>query len=332
MNKKIKIEDIAKDAGVSLATVSRCINHKGIVKEETYNKVIASARRLGYELEPVPYDASETDKLILFNLPSLGNPFFSEVVYGAKMSARRFGYQMLILEDVINTENIGTVLSLIRRTHAAGLITVNQIAAPILSTLSSSIPLVQCCEYNEALDLPRVSCNDRQAAANVVSHLISLGRKRVAFLNGSTDFIYGRCRLEGYRDALAKAGIPFDESLVILIPNGGYDLAVSAAMQIINSENPPDAFFACSDVYAAAILRAAHLTGFRVPGDIAVSGFDNISLSTSTTPTITTVNQPKSQLGFTAAELLIERIQNPQAPVKNVVLDAELIIRESTAV
>lgn len=192
------------------------------------------------------------------------------------------------------------------------------------------IPVVQCCEYNSAADLPYVSVDDIQASINVMEYLISLGKKRIALLNGPDPYKYSGHRLQGYQTALEKHGIPYNSQLVVTLPDIRYDLAVAAVIQLINSETPPDAFFACSDVFAIAAVRAVHLTGYRVPDDFSVVGFDNIDITSTLVPSITTIKQPQLQMGFTSCELLHEKIVTPNIPIKKILLETELIIREST--
>lgn len=328
--KNVTISEVAKLANVSLATVSRVINQTGPVKEATYKKVIDAINSLGYELEESPMPVPQYNGPILFNPPAVSNPFYSEIIRGAKMSAARHGFQVLIYEDYLNQNTLPAFLTIIKKSKCAGLITINQAPVSTLQSINKLIPVVQCNEYNEAIDLPYVSIDDIQAGVNVVDYLASLGRKRIAIINGPEYFKYAAHRFLGYKQGLEKSNLPYDPQLVVNLPNVSYDLAMSAAMQLINASYRPDAFFATLDVFAVAILRAAHLCGFRVPDDFVVVGFDNIDITTVTIPTITTVNQPKLQLGFTACEILFERLQNPNSPIQKVLLETELIIREST--
>ena len=180
--------------------------------------------------------------------------------------------------------------------------------------------------------MPYVSIDDLSAGRSVVEYLLSLGRRRIAFISGPIRYKYARQRLEGYHDALQAAGFEVDPHLIVQLPEVSYDLAISGAMQLLNTAEPPDAFYTTSDVYATAAIRAAYLAGARVPQDVMVTGFDNIEFSSMAIPSITTVNQPKMQLGFMACELLLEKISYPATPNKKVMLDTELIIRESTSI
>lgn len=330
LEKKVTIADVAREAGVSLATVSRVINQKNSVRNATSQRVLDAIDRLGYEVTVHVEREVAHSGLLLFNIPSIANPFYSDVVRGARASAERHGYQLLIHESHINANTLGNLLSVIRHTRAQGIIIANQVQAPILKNLNSIIPVVQCGEYNESANIPYVSVDDVQASVQVVEYLASINRKKIALLDGPTHYKYSRHRLEGYRQGLERLNIRYNPQFVIHLSDVSYDLAIAAAMQLLNMDNPPDAFFAASDVFAISIVRAAFLAGFRIPEDLAVVGFDNVTISATSVPSITTVNQPKRQLGFTACELLLEQISAPTALTKKVILETELIIREST--
>jgi LacI family repressor for deo operon, udp, cdd, tsx, nupC, and nupG len=263
----------------------------------------------------------------------MANPFYSQVFFGAKSAAIRHGYHLLINEEHINGNTIDSVINLIQSVNAAGLILTNFTETAHLKKLSSVLPLVQCCEYDASLDLPYVSIDDIAAAHTVMNYFISHGRRRIAFVNGPIRYKYARQRLRGYQEALEKAGIELDPKLVIQLPEINYDMAVSAVAQLLgmSGENPPDAVFCASDVFAAASIKAAGRLGFSVPGKLIVAGFDNIEIASMASPTITTIDQPRFQIGFSGTELLAERIANPFAPSRGILLETSLVVRESTA-
>ena len=297
------VAQLARAAGVSPATVSRVLNHKGIVKADTYNRVVAVLQANGYPFVEKAGRADPSDVLMI-SLPSLDNPFYADIVRGAKSGATRHGYHLIINESHINHNTLPGILELVHSLRISGLITANHISADILHTLSSVVPLVQCCEYDESSDLPYVSVDDFAASKKATEYLLSQGCRRIAFLSGPSRYKYARWRLRGYEEALRTAGISPDQNLVVQFPEVSCELAV---------------------------IRAARQVGLRVPQDVMVTGFDNIEFSTVTTPSITTVDQPRIRLGLMACELLVEKIANPALPSKGVLLETELIVRESTS-
>lgn len=332
MNKKVTVADIAALAGVSPATVSRVTNQRALVKGETYTRVLEAMKALGYTPQTPPVLSTPLPSgLILVNIPSLNNPFYDAILKGIRVSISRHGYSMLIDEGPINNDTINQLTKTIKQNKFDGLITMNCVATAMLNKLSEITCVVQCCEYNEETNLPYVSINDIASARIAVEHLLAQGRRRIAFINGPLHYKYARHRMEGYVAAHEDAGIPIKDEYIIQLPEIDSDLATSSALQLLSLSEPPDAFFAISDVYGAAILRACYLSNRSVPEQVAVVGFDNLEISKSLIPSLTTVNQPKSQLGYMAAENLFEKLADPAIPSKKILLDTELIVRESSA-
>lgn len=329
---KPTITQVANMAGVSIATVSRVLNHKGIVKEETLNKVIVAMKQLGLEYDQFPEKPESTVGLIIINLPSIENPFYSEIIKGAESAARRYGYNMLINQQHITGHEYDRLVDLLNNVKVSGLITLNHIPTDLVRSLNNLIPLVQCCEYDENSDVSYVSIDDLAATKNVMDYILSTGRRKVALMTGPLRYKYARHRKQGYIQALKNAGIEPINNWIIQLPEINFDTALSAATQLLKSSNPPDAFFAVSDVFAAAVIKAARRVGLKVPKDLIVVGFDNVNVSVTTNPSITTVNQPKFQLGYMAVELLVARMQNSAATQQHILLNTELIIRESTII
>lgn len=336
---KITYHGLAEKTGFSVATISRVLSGAGNVREETKAALLKKIEELGYE--PVDFAVREKKQsggIIIFNLPALDNPFYAEIIAGAKSAAVQRGYQMLVNAEHINDSTIDGFLAMLKKTQAAGLILTNHVSAAILRRISEAITLVQCCEYNKNFDLPFVSIDDVEAARSAMQFLFTLGRKRIAFLNGPIRYKYARERLQGYRESLAAAGLKEDPSLVINLPEISYNLAVSAATSLLQNaaSSPgaamPDAFFCVSDVFAAAVIKAARREGIAVARDIMVVGFDNVPISWMTSPSITTISQPCEKLGVSACELLALRISGGDSPVHNILYETELIVRESTAV
>ena len=150
------------------------------------------------------------------------------------------------------------------------------------------------------------------------------------FCADRTRYKYARQRKAGYIQTLEAAHIPLNKDWIIQLPELDFDMALSSTHQLMSQKEHPTAVFAVSDVLAAAAIRGCRLAGLSVPSDIIVTGFDNVNISQATSPPITTINQPKYQMGYMACELLIEKLNTPGAKPRQVLLNTELIIREST--
>lgn len=329
---KITVSKIAELAGVSPATVSRVLNHRSIVKESTIRQVEDAMSNLGYPLmrERENAYAISHQPLIVLNIPGIENVFYQDVIRGARVSAKAHGCHLLIHESPLDRGSIRDFCNLLMRVEAAGTIILNYVAEELLDQIRGIVPLVQCCEYNEEADYPYVSIDDYAAAENATEYLISCGCRKLAMINGPQSFKYARKRQEGFLSAVNKADIFVPQNWLIQLPEINYEMAYAAICRILNSETRPNAFFVISDIFAAAVIRAAKRFNLNIPHDIMVVGFDNIDFSMMTTPSITTVNQPSFQQGYSASELLLEMVENPTLTPKSLLLDAELIVREST--
>jgi LacI family repressor for deo operon, udp, cdd, tsx, nupC, and nupG len=202
---------------------------------------------------------------------------------------------------------------------------------PLLIRLQNNIPIVQCSEYNQNYDsVSYVGIDDVSASRKAVEYAISTGHKKIALMNSTYRFHYAERRKTGYEEALFNAGLEIVPEWNVQIPDIDFGMAYSAASKLFALPNPPDAVFTISDFFAAAAIKAAAAAGLRVPQDVIAIGFDNINVAITTTPSITTVSQPRYQLGYTAFELLLNETMNPGIPKQHIFLDTEMIIREST--
>jgi LacI family repressor for deo operon, udp, cdd, tsx, nupC, and nupG len=331
MKKKATYNEISDLSNVSISTISRFMNRPFSVKSETRDKILQAMQNLGMDYSFIEDKKNIENNIIIFNIPSLSNPIYSEIIAGAKDCAHKNRYSLLISEEVITDRNINNFVDMLKTSNAAGLITTNIIPTNLLVEINNVVPVIQCSEHNNALSLPYVSIDDIQASKNAVDYLISLGRKKIALLNGPLEYKYAKDRLIGYQQALISADIPLDHNLIYEIPKINYDIACATCHQLLNGKNRPDAIFAVSDIYAIAAIKTIKQNHLKVPNDIAVIGFDNIPLTYMTSPTITTVNQPKYQLGIYSCSMLIQRINKEESPLESMKLETEIIIRESTA-
>lgn len=329
--KKPTYEEISQRTGLSPATISRVLNHTANVSDATREKVFGTVASMGFDVSRMSKAKEHKSALLLLNIPSFNNPFYARIIDGAQDSATRNGYSLLVSENALdNPEHVADFLSLVDKTKAAGVIFTNTLPLETLLKIDHVVPVVQCCECREDCNVPFVTIDDMTAARSAVDHLISLGKRKIAFINGPLTYKYARDRLNGYRSALLAASLPVDVEWIIQLGEINYDMALSAAYQMLNSGDRPDGFFTSSDVFAAAVIKATKRAGLRVPEDVAVVGFDNIEISSMCTPSITTVSQPRYQMGLLSCDLLCERICSASLPLKNMYLETELIVREST--
>ena len=339
IDKTIRIKDIADKAGVSSSTVSRVINHPDNVRFETTLKVQRAMSELGIEYDLVNTPTKEKEKqlsdnrskLIIFNHPVTGNQFFNEIYRGIEASASAHGMSVLSYAGSINNFTLPSFLSILDTANIIGVISACNIDTPILNAITAKVPFVACCEYNTEVPNTYVGVDDRKAAKEATEYIISTGHRKIAFLNSSKRFRYSNHRYEGFCEALSDAGISIPNSWNLNISSLEYDTAHAAIMPILNSETIPNAIFSVSDIYAVAAINAARSLGLKVPRDLVVVGFDDVDAAKMSNPSLTTVSMPRYQIGYSSAEMLYERISNPNEPIRNVLLNTVLIIRESSS-
>jgi LacI family repressor for deo operon, udp, cdd, tsx, nupC, and nupG len=160
--------------------------------------------------------------------------------------------------------------------------------------------------------------------------ILNTGKKKIAILSGPQQYKYAKERKKGYLLALQAAGLQLNDDWVIQLPEIDFNMAYPACIQLLNSLHRPDAIFAVSDVFAIAAIKAAQTVGLNVPNDLVVTGFDNVNFSGFMTPSITTVEQPKYKMGYIATDMLIDHIEKKITEAQHVILDTDIILREST--
>ena len=335
---KITINDIAKEAGVSTATVSRALSGTGTVKPETLRAIMDIANHMGYSAHlPTASEhvspgmiSHEKCPVIMIHITDMSNPFYGKIIRGISDSVISHGYDFILSSLEVTPENIDKFISMIRQLGISGIITADITSSSCLEKISDVVPVVQCCEFSENPYASSVGIDDYTAVQTVLDYFLSKGRTRIGFINGPLSYRYAQNRLRAYRTIMKENNITVKPHWIIQLPGLNHDMAFSSVIKLLSSPDAPDCLCSVSDELAAAAIRAAHYCNLKVPNDILVIGFDNTNISQLSTPSITTISQPQFQLGFLASELLFEKIHNPLSEVKHINLNTELIIREST--
>lgn len=330
--KKLTVAELAKEVGVSPATISRVLNHSHMVNQSTYDKVMEAIDRLGYELpesQGMNLQRRSDANIVVVNISSYLEIDCKDYMNGIQTSAYRYGWTPVLTQNPLSQHTVDSYIKSLQTMRAAGLIVLNHVQKDILERISTELPVIQCGEYNENAHIPYVGIDDFSASRKVVSHLISRGAKRPLMVNAPSRFRYARERRRGFEQALRDADIDFSPADVVELNDASFAMAYSFISPTLSFSTRPDAVFAATDSIAYAAIIAAREQGLRVPEDISIAGFDNLEISIMSIPKITTVSQPRFQLGFVACEMLHEQWINQTLP-HNVTLNTELIIRDST--
>ncbi|WP_041087466.1 LacI family DNA-binding transcriptional regulator [Jeotgalibacillus soli] len=326
----VKMSDVAKLAEVSNATVSRVLSSPENVREETRKRVLESIKELNYQPNTIARSFRKMEtKSILVIVPDVTNQFFSEVLRGIEQKAGENGYQVLLGNSNNDVEKEYDFLNQLRQRQADGMILLTaRMKQEVIEEFSEDFPVVLACEYKEGSSIPTVSIDNISGARKATEHLINLGHKRIAHLSGPMEVILSRDRLKGYHQAMLRNELETDS---VLVQEGDY--SYEAGYNLMNKlcalEEPPTAVFAANDEMAIGAIKAAKENFFRVPEDIAVVGFDDIKISSIFEPSLTTVSQPKLEIGEKAMELLLKQMNFEELNRKQIVLEDKLILRQS---
>ena len=327
------ISQVAKEAGTSVATVSRVINQTGTVRPETRQKVLQAIERLGYQPNVWGRNLRRGEsRVVLVMVPNVTNPYYAPIIAGAEDALNAAGYSIMLCITNMEQSRRSRYIDLMRNRRADGAILMDIVMDDhSIVHLAQQYPLVQCCEYYQSDAISHVSIDNFSAAREVVSRLVSLGHTRIGFIGAKNSFISTNLRYKGYHAALKELSIaakPEYEGFA----GGDYSFStgVKVAGDLLDRPARPTALFCVSDVLALGALQAARERGLRVPEDLSVVGFDDVEYASMFQPRLTTIRQPCYQLGELAASLLLRQIGG-EAGGQSLFLPHEWIIRDSTA-
>jgi LacI family transcriptional regulator len=328
--RKVTIRDVAEHAGVSVATVSKVINHRYGVSAGTEARVQAVIKKLGYQASLVAQSLRNLRTNVLGILVADLEPFSAEFLKGAGDGIRGTGFELVVYSaggqagDQVGWED--RYLSRLSGTLLDGAVLVT----PTVVDVRVDVPVVAADPHSGPSILPSIDADNLTGAGVAVQHLIGLGHRRIGMLSGRPDLQSAQLREQGYRRALEAAGLPVEEDL---IQSGAYDpdVSVSAARGLLTSLNRPSAIFAGNDLSAITAIGVAAELGLRVPEDLSVVGFDNLPESALCSPPLTTVDQPIRVMGQRAVELLIRLVNGELIDSAHVTLPTNLVVRQSTA-
>jgi len=325
----VTIKDVAAAARVSVSTVSRVLNDKDDVSEETQAKVRQVIEGLSYTSSLAARSMrSRRTNVIGVVVPDLQTSFSIQVVKGVNQAIEDFAYDLIIYTSGTAWDGTRAArerhhVALLNGSLADGVI----IVTPTTTDFSTAHPVVIVDPHQDS-DIPAVISTNRDGAMEAVSYLLSLGHRCIGFISGRMDLQSGLRRFQGYQDCLAQAGIPFDPDLV---QPGDFlgPLSLTSAQKLLSLPHPPTAIFAANDISAIAVIEAAQAAGLCVPEDLSVIGFDNIPEAAQVMPRLTTIDQSIELMGYTAAEMLIELLQGKLLASNLRKIVTRLVVRES---
>jgi LacI family transcriptional regulator len=328
--KRVTIGDVAAEAGVSIATVSKVINDRYGVAPDTLSRVKAVIEELGYESSLVARSMRSRRTNVIGILVADIEPFSAELLKGAANAIRDTDYELIVYSGSGHgKEHSGWErrnVSRLSGTLTDGIILVT----PTVVDVSDVAPIVIVDPHAGPPSLPCVHSNNLAGAVAATEYLIALGHRRIGFLAGRPDLESARLREQGFRTALAGAGIELDPDLVRV---GEYapETSEEPARELLTLDAPPTAIFAANDLSAIETMLVARSLGRRIPEDVSVIGFDNIPESALTDPPLTTIDQSIQAMGEEAVRLLVKLIDGTTPGPLQIMLPTELVVRQSCA-
>lgn len=328
----VTIEDVARRAGVSDATVSRVLSNKPHVRPEVRDRVLMAVADLGYRPSHVARSLrAMRSSIVGLIISDIQNPFFTALVRAVEDVANAHHHAVFLCNSDEDVDKEHFYIELMQREHVAGVLITptRETGSHCRKLVEARIPVVVLDRRVSDVDVDAVVVDNVQGAFNVVSHLIEMGHRRIAAVMGSPAITTFRERTEGYVRALEAYGIPFRSELV------GSDAPTEAAgcaltQQLLALSEPPTAIFAGNNMLTVGVLRAIRERKLNIPGDVALAAYDETPWASLMVPAITTVEQPTYELGQTAAELLLKRIKDNQGSRQKIVLSTKLNLRESS--
>ena len=334
--KKNSIYEIANKAGVSIATVSRVLNNSSLVKDSTKKRVQKVIEELDYRPNFFARNlVKNKSKTIGLLIPDIINPVFPEMAKGISDKAFLKGYTVFLCNTESSVIKETEILKNLLEKNVAGVIFIstemNKSRGDFqhyLYLYNNNIPTVFINGMLKDIDIPFIRINEEKAGYLATKHMLEKGIKKIAFLGGSLKFIPTYEKLQGYKKALRESGLPIEKEY-IMFDNYNVETCFANAIKLLESDNKPGGIITASDVLAIEVIKAASTKGLNVPEDLKVIGFDDISFSSTYTPSITTIAQPKYEMGAMALEMLVNLIEKKDIPRRNILVEPRLIIRDS---
>ncbi|MGG7566837.1 LacI family DNA-binding transcriptional regulator [Rhodovulum sp. DZ06] len=326
----VTIQDVARVAGVSTSTVSRTLSRPSVVAKATRQAVMRAVQATGYQVNHTARNLrrQRTGSVIAL-APNLANPFFSQILAGmsAVLSARNYG--LLIADTQMGPDPDDRLRRYLTSGLADGLVLFDGGLSAAALDVPGRPPVITACEWMPG-DLPSIRVDNAHGAELAVAHLADLGHRKIGHVTGPHGNVLARARLDGWRAAMAARGLAAPDAWIF---EGDFsmDSGAMAAARWLAAPDRPTALFFASDEMAVGFLGAVRRAGVQAPRDVSVVGFDNIEVGAHLSPPLTTIRQPRTQIGERAAELLLALIAGEDGAGIERVIPVDLILRESTA-
>ncbi len=328
------MREVAEEAGVSIATVSRVINGNPSVSKPLEQTVQRAMKKLNYYPSSVARSLKVKQSMLVgILIPILEHPAYSRMASSIERTLFDNGYRGIVCNAEEDYKREAAYIEMLLRQRADGIVINTTARDPkFLQALEDNqMPMVLFDRSVEGVSCHQVFCDNSQGGYTGIQHLAELGHKRVGIIAAPTYPEPIVRRLEGVRRAMHDYELDDDPALIRTGDNQLFDMGYRAALELLSLDERPTAIFALTDVTAVGVLHAAKEMDIRIPADVSVMGYDNLPIASYMLPSLTTVAQPLVEMGQTAVQLLLKSIENPSVEPERAVLTTQLIVRDSTA-
>jgi LacI family fructose operon transcriptional repressor len=324
------IKDVAESAGVSIATVSRVLTDKPHVSEALRQRVMDAVESLGYRPNRIARSLrTQQSATIGLVVSDIRNPYFTAVSRVIEDMAYQNGMSVYLCNTDEDPQKEAMYLSVLRNENVAGIIfSPTRVTAEHFPQLNLEIPTIAIDRPISSDRVDSVLIDNQTAGFRLAEHLIQNGFRRIGALFGSASST-GRGRRQGFEQALHEHGIRVLPELTRYVP-AKVQAGHQAALEMLDSNTPPDAFYTSNSLLLAGVLMALRERDMRIPEQVGLAGFDDVNWTVLVQPAITVIAQPTDEIGRTATELLLQRIEDPLRPARQVILNSQLLRRASS--
>nr|WP_198955116.1 LacI family DNA-binding transcriptional regulator [Kineosporia sp. R_H_3] len=325
---RVKMADVAREAGVSVATVSKVVNGRYGVSRATLEKVLGVIADLGYEASLGARSLRSLRTNVIGVLVAEFEPFSTELLKGVSDAIDSTGYELIAYSGRHHGETVGWERRSLVRLAGSVIDGAIVVTPTIVDAEIGGIPVVAVDPHTGPVDVPTVDADNYAGGVIATEYLLGLGHRRIAHLSGRPDLESARLRERGFREAMARAGVEVDERLVVV---GGFraESAEGPARELLSGPDRPTAVFAANDLSAIRTMEVARSLGLRIPEDLSIIGFDNVPESALATPPLTTIAQPLKAIGAAALQMLVTMLDGATPAPAHVRLPTTMVERAS---
>lgn len=327
------MKDVAQLAGVSTATVSRALMNPNKVSDATKKRIEEAVLESGYAPNSLARNLRRNEsKTIVAIVPDICDPYYTEIIRGVKDAAMANGYLVLLGDSERQKGRESSFMNLVFTKQTDGILLLGtELPFAVCKSQKKNLPpMVMACEFSPEMELPTVHIDNLTSAFEAVNYLTQMGHRRIAQISGPSHTFLCQFRQQGYQQALRRVGVNARADYSV---EGDFSFTAGAeAMEtLLALPEPPTAVFCHNDTMAIGALQAAKKSGFRVPDDLSIIGFDDITFAQYCDPPLTTIAQPRYDIGYQAMLMMLDRLRGHQVRVGSRLLETELVVRQSVA-